>query len=225
MQKQNFALHHIVHFELLKSIQPSRTCWNEIMSFKGLFVQGPTEAIIAKRTCGALEAAVWSLHNIPLNTQEEPHWSGNKEPNLVAVWLTRQTVTLLMMNIGGRQRKPVVGFHTITDDTVVNCLEICWWRFLNYFWSNFHMFINIHKIKGMIFLINININFTFTVDRIECILTHIGSTRHLHINRPTCYLINLHYIPCFAHLSSHYGCFSCFFLEVFDHILYFYFVS
>lgn len=124
MQKQNFALHHIVHFELLKSIQPSRTCWNEIMSFKGLFMQGPTEAIIAKWTCGALEAAVWSLHNIPLNTQEEPHWSGNKEPNLVAVWLTRQTVTLLMMNIGGRQRKPVVGFHAITDDSVRHSGEL-----------------------------------------------------------------------------------------------------
>lgn len=126
------AVHHTVSFELLKNIRTGRTRWNEIMSFKGFFAEGPTEAIIAKKTRGALETAVRSLRNILLNTQEEPHWSGNKEPNLVAVWLTRQTVTLLMMNSGGRQRKPVLGFHTVSlmsaTDTVVNHLElICWW--------------------------------------------------------------------------------------------------
>ncbi len=41
-------------------------------------MQGPTEAIIAKKTRGALKAAVRSLHNIPLNTQEKPHCLGNK---------------------------------------------------------------------------------------------------------------------------------------------------
>lgn len=67
------------------------------MGFKGVLVQGPTEAIMAKETCGALEAVVRLLHNIPLNTQEKPHWSGNKKANLVAVWLTRHTVALLMI--------------------------------------------------------------------------------------------------------------------------------
>lgn len=46
-----------------------------------------------------------TIKNIPLNIQggSEPHWSGNKEPN-EAVWLTRETVTLLMMNSGGGPR-------------------------------------------------------------------------------------------------------------------------
>lgn len=55
----------------------------------------------------------------------KPHWSGNKKPNLVAVWLTRKMVTLLMMNTG-RKPAPMTG-------AVVNHLEIyCEW-FLHVF--------------------------------------------------------------------------------------------
>lgn len=96
----------------------------------------------------------WSCSQITTQYSSEhtgcldPRWSGNKEPNPVAVWLTRRTVTLLMMNIGERQRKAVLGFHTISltpmTGTVVNHLEIyCWWC-LHYFMSKYHMFINIH---------------------------------------------------------------------------------
>lgn len=36
----------------------------DIISFKGLFAQDPTEVIIAKKTCGALKAGVRSRYNI-----------------------------------------------------------------------------------------------------------------------------------------------------------------
>ena len=44
----------------------------KIPSFKGFVVQGPTEVITTKKTCGALVAVARLLYNIPMNSQGAP---------------------------------------------------------------------------------------------------------------------------------------------------------
>lgn len=94
----------------------------DIISFKGLFAQDPTEAIIAKKTCGALKAGVRSRYNILVSTQVARSPTDQEirtQPG--TAWLTWQTVTPLIMNIGRRHMKPVLGFHT-TSWMSVTCI-------------------------------------------------------------------------------------------------------
>lgn len=115
----------IVSFELLKKKNQNKYISDQaedIISFKGLFAQDPTEAIIAKKTCGALKAGVRSRYNILVSTQVARSPTDQEirtQPG--TAWLTWQTVTPLIMNIGRRHMKPVLGFHT-TSWMSVTCI-------------------------------------------------------------------------------------------------------
>lgn len=92
----------------------------DIISFKGMRVQDPTEAIIAKKTRGASEAGVGSRYNILLSTQVARSPTDQEirtQPGSCSAHLA--DTNTINNEYRKRQRKPVLGFHRTSQMSLV----------------------------------------------------------------------------------------------------------